>query len=385
MSKFFIIAGPNVIESEEHCIKMARALKTLMAQYDIEFIFKTSFDKANRSSLNSYRGLGFHEGLRILKRIKDDFGLKITTDIHESWQAKPVAEVADILQIPAFLCRQTDLLKAAAETGRTIHVKKGQFCSAQQMHKCKEKLLAFGAQEVILCERGNSFGYQDLVVDPRNLVWLKSPSNQVSMDITHCLQTPSQTTADGTVQCGGYRDLIPYMGKVARALDVDGLFLEVHDNPEAAMCDGPTQWPLDRLEWLMDYLGIDRKQPAEAFKIPVSNGEIIDKYTILEIKMREISDPIKRNNVLTEMTCLKPFVEKLQTYAINALMEKLKQINADLWVIEDEIRLKEKQGEFDDDFIQLARRVYQTNDERSKIKYRINQTTASALVEEKSH
>ena len=257
MSKFFLIAGPNVIESEEHCMKMAQELKTIMAKYDVDFIFKTSFDKANRSSLESYRGLGFEDGLRILRRVKEECGLRIITDIHESWQAKPVAEVADILQIPAFLCRQTDLLKAAAETGRIIHVKKGQFCSAEQMHKCKEKILAFNSScQVILCERGNSFGYQDLVVDPRNLVWLKSPTNRVSMDITHCLQTPSQTMADGTVKCGGHRELIPYMGRLARAFEVDGIFLEVHDNPDAALCDGPTQWPLDRLEWLLNHLNI---------------------------------------------------------------------------------------------------------------------------------
>jgi len=256
-SKFFLIAGPNVIESEEHCMKMAQELKTIMVKYDVDFIFKTSFDKANRSSLASYRGLGFEDGLRILRRVKEECGLRIITDIHESWQAKPVAEVADILQIPAFLCRQTDLLKAAAETGRIIHVKKGQFCSAEQMHKCKEKILIFNPScQVILCERGNSFGYQDLVVDPRNLVWLKSPTNLVSMDITHCLQTPSQTMADGTVKCGGHRELIPYMGRLARAFEVDGIFLEVHDNPDAALCDGPTQWPLDRLEWLLAYLNI---------------------------------------------------------------------------------------------------------------------------------
>jgi 2-dehydro-3-deoxyphosphooctonate aldolase (KDO 8-P synthase) len=126
------------------------------------------------------------------------------------------------------------------------------------MHKCKEKILSFGTSQVILCERGNSFGYQDMVVDPRNLIWLKSESNLVSMDITHSLQIPSQTSVDGTVKCGGYRDLIPYMGKMARSLGVDGLFLETHDNPDAALCDGPTQWPLEKLEWLLDFLEIQR-------------------------------------------------------------------------------------------------------------------------------
>lgn len=260
LNKFFVMSGPNVIESEEHTMSMARKLKDIYSKYDIHYFFKTSFDKANRSSLNSYRGVGFEEGLRILKRVKDELHIPVITDIHESWQAKPVSEVADIIQIPAFLCRQTDLLKAAAETGKIIQVKKGQFCSAEQMHKCKEKIIAFGNPNVILCERGNSFGYQDLVVDPRNLIWLKSDTNLVSMDITHCLQTPSQKSADGTVKCGGYRDLIPYMGKMAICLGVNGIFMEVHDNPDEALCDGPTQWPLDKLEWLLEFLDISKLQ-----------------------------------------------------------------------------------------------------------------------------
>jgi 2-dehydro-3-deoxyphosphooctonate aldolase (KDO 8-P synthase) len=249
-----LMCGPNVIESEEHIMKMAEKVKNIVDKYDVEFYFKTSFDKANRSSLNSYRGLGFEEGLRILQKVKDKFNIKIITDIHESWQAEPVSKVVDMIQIPAFLCRQTDLLKAAAKTGKIIHVKKGQMCSAEQMHKCKEKIIQFGNPNVILCERGNSFGYQDLVVDPRNLIWLKSDTNLVSMDITHCLQQPSQKMTDGTVKSGGYRDLIPYMGKLAIALDVDGIFMETHDNPDKALCDGPTQWPLDKLEWLLDEL-----------------------------------------------------------------------------------------------------------------------------------
>ena len=255
-NKFFIICGPNVIESEQHTLFMAKELKKIFNQYNVQFIFKVSFDKANRSSLNSYRGLGFEEGLRILKKVKEEVGVKIITDIHESWQAKPIGEIVDVIQIPAFLCRQTDLLKAAAETGKIIHVKKGQMCSAEQMHKCKEKIISFGNPNVILCERGNSFGYQDLVVDPRNLIWLKSNSNLVSMDITHCLQQPSQKMSDGTVKSGGYRDLIPSMGKMAIALGVDGIFMEVHNDPDKALCDGPTQWYLDKLEWLLNYFKI---------------------------------------------------------------------------------------------------------------------------------
>lgn len=257
--KKFVICGTNVIESEEHVFSMAQKLKSIFEKYDAKFIFKTSFDKANRSSLNSYRGVGLDEGLRILKRIKDELNISLITDIHEQGQAKLLAEVVDIIQIPAFLCRQTDLLKAVAETGKVVHVKKGQFCSAEQMHKCKEKLIAFGNSQVILCERGNSFGYQDLVVDPRNLVWLKSETNLVSMDITHCLQKPSQKMADGTVKSGGYRELIPYMGKMAISFGVNGIFMEVHDEPDKALCDAPTQWYLDKLEWLLDFIGIQKK------------------------------------------------------------------------------------------------------------------------------
>ena len=257
-NKFFIFCGPNVIESEEHTLEMARQLKEIFSKYDIEFIFKISFDKANRSSINSYRGLGFDEGLRILKKVKQEVGVKIITDIHEHWQAKPVSEIVDVIQIPAFLCRQTDLLKAAAETGKIIHVKKGQWFSADVMHKCKEKIIEFGNPNVIICERGSMYGYQDLVVDPRNLIWLKSSTNLVSMDITHCLQRPAQKMPDGTVKAGGLRELIPYMGKLALALDVNGIFIEVHDNPDESLCDAPTQWPLEKLEWLLNFLQIQK-------------------------------------------------------------------------------------------------------------------------------
>lgn len=255
-TKFFIMAGPNVIESEDHVMNMARKMKAIMDEYDIVYIFKTSFDKANRSSASSYRGVNINEGIRILKRVKEEYGLPIVTDIHEAWQAAEVAKVADVLQIPAFLCRQTDLLKAAAETGKIIHVKKAQFSPASVMHKCKEKIIEFGNHQVILCERGSMFGYTDLVVDPRNLIWLRSDTNLVSMDITHCLQQPAQQSADGTVKAGGLREMIPHMGKVARALDVHGIFMEVHDNPDASLCDAPTQWPLEQLPWLLNHLSV---------------------------------------------------------------------------------------------------------------------------------
>ena len=257
-NKKFIMAGPNVIESEEQIMFMAKKLKEIFVNYNVHFFFKTSFDKANRTSASSYRGLGFEEGLRILKKVKDEIQVPIITDIHESWQAGPVGEIVDIIQIPAFLCRQTDLLKAAAETGKIIQIKKGQFCGANVVHKSKEKIIEFGNNQVILCERGNSFGYQDLIVDPRNLIWLKSNTNLVSMDITHCLQAPAQQKNDGTICAGGFRDLIPYMGKMAMAFDVDGLFIEVHHEPEKSLCDAPTQWDLNKLEELLDFIGIQK-------------------------------------------------------------------------------------------------------------------------------
>lgn len=258
MSRLILMIGPNVIESEEHTLSMAKQIKHIIQPYNVDFYFKCSFDKANRSSLNSYRGLGFETGIDILQKVKSTLGIKIITDIHEPWQADFVSRVADIIQIPAFLCRQTDLLEAAAHTGKIIHVKKGQFCSAQQMHKCKEKLISFGNPNIILCERGNSFGYQDLIVDPRNLIWLKSYTNKVSLDITHCLQTISQVSDDGTVKAGGHRELIPYMGKLAMSFEVDGIFMEVHDNPDKALCDGPTQFPIQHLKWLLDFLDIPK-------------------------------------------------------------------------------------------------------------------------------
>lgn len=252
-SKKLFLCGPNVIESEEHTLKMAQHLKTIFANFPkIQFVFKTSFDKANRSSYNSYRGLGMKEGLRILKRIKDELGLPIITDVHESWQCEPVSKIVDIIQIPAFLCRQTDLLQAAAQTQKILHIKKGQFVNSETMKKVVEKLRKMGHQkEIILCERGSMFGYQDLIVDSRNLWWMRSKENLVSMDITHCLQQPSQTQVDGTVKAGGLREFIPLMGKIALVAGVDGIFIEVHDNPDEALCDGPTQWPLNKLEELI--------------------------------------------------------------------------------------------------------------------------------------
>lgn len=260
VNKFFIIAGPNVIESEKHTIFMAHSLKKIFENYNVNFIFKVSFDKANRTSYNSYRGIEFKESIKILKKIKETINIPILTDIHESWQAKPIGEIVDVIQIPAFLCRQTDLLKSAAETNKIIHIKKGQFCSAIQMHAAKEKLIAFQNKNIILCERGNSFGYEDLIVDPRNLIWLKSDSNLVSMDISHCLQKPSQKTPLGIMSLGHSQNLIPYMAKMAIALDVNGIFLEIHNDPKNSLCDASVQWDLNKLEWLLNFLNIPKNK-----------------------------------------------------------------------------------------------------------------------------
>lgn len=249
-NKLIIMAGPNVIESENHCLSMAKKLKIIFSKYpDIDFYFKSSFDKANRTSFNSFRGVGIEKGIEIFKKIKQELKLKIITDIHEPWQASKIANYIDIIQIPAFLCRQTDLIKAAAETNKIIHVKKGQFMNASSMIKVVEKFRKFGHNNtIILCERGNNFGYQDLIVDTRNLVWLKGNDNLVSMDITHCLQQPGQVQEDGTVKSGGLREFIPLMARIAIVSDVDAIFMEVHNNPDKSLCDAPTQYNINNLD-----------------------------------------------------------------------------------------------------------------------------------------
>lgn len=247
-NNFFIMAGPNVIESEEHIMKMASELKSICDKLNVKFIFKSSFDKANRSSIKSYRGLGIEKGLAILKKVREELKIPVITDIHDASQAELVKDSVDIIQIPAFLCRQTDLLKAAAETNKIIQIKKGQFLSGEAMHQCVSKMLSFGNDKIILCERGNMYGYGDLVVDPRNLLLMRGPNNLVSMDITHCLQQPSQLQADGTMKAGGLREFIPYMGKMAVVLGVNGIFMEVHDRPDESKCDAPTQFPLEHFE-----------------------------------------------------------------------------------------------------------------------------------------
>jgi len=249
------MVGPNVIQSQEHIFKMCREIKHITDKVGIKLIFKSSFDKANRTSSQSFRGPGIDEGLKILEAAKVTFDVPIVTDIHENFQAEPVARVADVLQIPAFLCRQTDLLVAAARTGRIVNIKKGQFCSAAVMRNSADKVRGSGNDNVMVCERGVMFGYGDLVLDPRNLMWLRDANCPVVADVTHSLQQPGgRCIAGGGVASGGFRDLIPCVARTCVAVGVDGLFMEVHDDPLSSPVDGPTQWPLRHFESLLQEL-----------------------------------------------------------------------------------------------------------------------------------
>lgn len=223
---------------------VARELISIRNEYSVTMYFKASFDKANRTSLGSYRGPGIDKGLAMLADIKEEFGLPILTDIHESWQAQPVAEVADVLQIPAFLCRQTDLLLAAARTGRIVNVKKAQFLSGHDMKYPVEKCREGGTGEVWLTERGNMFGYNNLVVDFRNIADMLQYTPRVIMDCTHCVQRPGG--ANG--KTGGDRRFVPSMALAARAFGANGYFFETHPDPDNALSDGPNMLYLDKLE-----------------------------------------------------------------------------------------------------------------------------------------
>ncbi|CAI5493497.1 unnamed protein product, partial [Closterium sp. Naga37s-1] len=252
---FFLIAGPNVIESEQHTLHMARAIKEVADSLGLRFVFKASFDKANRTSVDAFRGPGMEQGLKILEQVRQQVQVPVLTDVHETNQCEPVARVVDVIQIPAFLCRQTDLLTAAARTGRPIHIKKGQMCSAEVVVAAAGKVRAAGNPHVMVCERGTMFGYRDLILDPRNLVQMRAANCPVVADVTHSLQQPAQRQLPGGgLASGGQRHLIPAVARACVAVGVDGIFMEVHDNPEAAPVDGPTQWPLHLLRPLLTEL-----------------------------------------------------------------------------------------------------------------------------------
>lgn len=243
---FFLIAGPCAIESRETVMQTAETLKRVCGDLGIDLYFKSSYDKANRTS-NSGRGVGLETGLRILQEVKEQFALPILTDVHESWQCQPVAEVADVLQIPAFLSRQTDLLQAAAKTGKIVNVKKGQFMAPWDMGGAIDKIHAVGGTKIWLTERGSSFGYGRLVVDMSSLVEMRQFGCPIVFDATHSVQQPS-TQAGIT---GGNREMVPHLMRAALAVGVDGIFLEVHPNPEKAISDAANQVRLSEIKSIL--------------------------------------------------------------------------------------------------------------------------------------
>jgi 2-dehydro-3-deoxyphosphooctonate aldolase (KDO 8-P synthase) len=242
-----LIAGPCVIESEQHALGLARSIKSIAARCGVQYVFKASYDKANRTSLRSYRGPGLEAGLRTLRRIRDEAGVPVLTDIHEPSHAEPAAEVADVLQIPAFLCRQTDLLVAAARTGRVVNIKKGQFLAPADMRHAIAKVTDAGNERVIVTERGTSFGYNNLVVDMRALPIMRQMGYPVVYDITHSLQLPG--AGDGVT--AGQAEFIEPMASAGVAAGVDGVFMEVHERPESALSDAQNALRLDLLEPLL--------------------------------------------------------------------------------------------------------------------------------------
>ena len=248
MKKF--VAGPCVIESAELLDQVAERLVEINKKLGTDIIFKASFDKANRTSLSSYRGVGLDKGLQMLSDVKQKWGLKLCTDIHEAWQAAPTGEVIDVIQIPAFLCRQTDLLVAAAKTHRTVNIKKAQFLSGEDMFYPYQKAIESGAEEVWLTERGNMYGYNNLVVDFRNIADMLKIAPTVLMDCTHSVQRPG--AAGG--KTGGNREFVPAMAHAAKAFGANGFFFEVHPTPDEALSDGPNMLPLAELESLVESL-----------------------------------------------------------------------------------------------------------------------------------
>ena len=242
------IAGPCVIESQELLNTVAEEIVRINAKLGTDIIFKASFDKANRTSIHSFRGPGLDKGLQMLADIKERYGLRILTDIHESYQAEPAGEVCDVLQIPAFLCRQTDLLVAAAKTGKTVNIKKAQFLSGMDMRYPVEKAMEAGAKEVWLTERGNMYGYNNLVVDFRNIADMLDITPRVVMDCTHSVQRPGA----GGGKTSGDRRFVPSMALAAKAFGANGYFFEVHPDPDHALSDGPNMLFLDKLEGMVE-------------------------------------------------------------------------------------------------------------------------------------
>jgi 2-dehydro-3-deoxyphosphooctonate aldolase (KDO 8-P synthase) len=253
--QLFLIAGPCVIESEAHALKMAEAISAVCRKKKLPYIFKASYDKANRTSVRSFRGPGLEEGLRILRKVREAVKAPVLSDVHEVVDVPRVAEAVDVLQVPAFLCRQTDLLIAAGKSGRTVNVKKGQFVSPWDMRHAVEKIHDAGGERVFLTERGASFGYNNLVVDMRSLAIMRKFA-PVVFDATHSVQLPSAgaSNGDGAVQSGGQPEFIPLLARAAVAAGVDGVFVEVHDNPAQAKSDGANALDLKLLPEVLDQL-----------------------------------------------------------------------------------------------------------------------------------
>ena len=258
----FLIAGPCVVESEGMAQESAGALKEITDDLGIPFVYKSSFDKANRTSLGSYRGPGLEEGLRILEGVRERVGVPILTDVHEDTPLGEVADVVDVLQTPAFVCRQTDFILAVASQGRPVNIKKGQFLAPRDMGPVVEKARSSGNEAIMVCERGVSFGYNNLVSDMRALALMRETGCPVVFDATHSVQLPGGQGSSS----GGQRDMVPVLARAAVAAGVSGLFLETHPNPEEALSDGPNSWPLDRMRELLETLmELDRVVKARGF------------------------------------------------------------------------------------------------------------------------
>ncbi len=247
---FFLIAGPCVIESEALCIETAGHLKMIAEKLHIPFIFKSSFDKANRSSYQSFRGLGMESGLKILEKVKKEVGVPVLTDVHEETPLNEVASVVDVLQTPAFLCRQTNFIQSVAAQGLPVNIKKGQFLAPWDMQQVVAKAKAVGNQHILVCERGASFGYNNLISDMRSLAIMRATGCPVVFDATHSVQLPG---GQGNAS-GGQREFVPVLARAAMAAGISGIFMETHPNPAEALSDGPNAWPLDKMEQLLTTL-----------------------------------------------------------------------------------------------------------------------------------
>jgi 2-dehydro-3-deoxyphosphooctonate aldolase (KDO 8-P synthase) len=263
-----IIAGPCVIESAEHALMMARECSARAKAAGVDFVFKSSFDKANRSSIQSFRGLGMEAGLKVLSQVKADLGLPVLTDVHEISQVEPVAEVADVLQIPAFLSRQTDLILAAAKSGRAVNVKKGQFLAPADARNIVDKARAAGCEKLLLTERGVSFGYNNLVVDMRSFAIMREFGVPIVFDVTHSLQLPGGLGH----ATGGQSEYIEPLARAGVAAGVDAVFMEVHDCPERALSDGPNALPLERMQALLNILQEIHKLVRQSRQSAIEQG-----------------------------------------------------------------------------------------------------------------